>query len=324
MKMFAGRKFFAALACLAGFLAPAFAQDKLKIAIGQRGIWDGSLPELGQGAGIFKKHGLELELVYTQGTGETLQAVISGAADIGGGLGTLGVMGAFAKGAPIRVIAANMTGANDTYFYVPASSPLKSLKDADGKKVAISTNGSSTHMAAMELMKLHNVKFDLVTTGGPPQTFTTTMSGQVDVGWAAAPFGVEAVEQGRIRVVGRASDVVALRTQTSRVLAANLQSLERRKDVYERFMRAYRETLDWQYSDSAALKAYAELAGTTESVAMRLRDEFLPKKDVDPANIAGLEELMAQAVGFRFMPAALTAEQVKELIRLPAGTVVAR
>ena len=312
---------YALMGLLAATASPAVAQDRLKIAIGQRGIWDGSLPELGQGAGIFKKYGLELELVFTQGTGETLQAVISGAADIGGGLGTLGVMGAFAKGAPIRVIAANMTGANDTYFYVPANSPLQSLRDANGKKVAISTNGSSTHMAAMELMKLHNAKFELVTTGGPPQTFTTTMSGQVDVGWAAAPFGVEAVEQGRIRVIGRASDVVALRTQTSRVLIANLQSLERRKDVYERFMRAYRETLDWQYSDPAALAAYAKLAETTEHVAKRLRDEFLPKKDVDPGNIAGLEELMAQAVAFKFMGAVLTADQVKELVRLPKGTV---
>ena len=312
---------YAVMGLVAAIASPAVAQDRLKIAIGQRGIWDGSLPELGQGAGIFKKYGLELELVFTQGTGETLQAVISGAADIGGGLGTLGVMGAFAKGAPIRVIAANMTGANDTYFYVPANSPLQSLRDADGKKVAISTNGSSTHMAAIELMKLHNAKFELVTTGGPPQTFTTTMSGQVDVGWAAAPFGVEAVEQGRIRVIGRASDVVALRTQTSRVLVANLQSLERRRDVYERFMRAYRETLDWQYSDPAALAAYAKLAETTEHVAKRLRDEFLPKKDVDPGNISGLEELMAQAVAFKFMGTALTAEQVKELIRLPKGTV---
>jgi NitT/TauT family transport system substrate-binding protein len=312
---------YAVMGLVAAIASPAVAQDRLKIAIGQRGIWDGSLPELGQGAGIFKKYGLELELVFTQGTGETLQAVISGAADIGGGLGTLGVMGAFAKGAPIRVIAANMTGANDTYFYVPANSPLQSLRDADGKKVAISTNGSSTHMAAIELMKLHNAKFELVTTGGPPQTFTTTMSGQVDVGWAAAPFGVEAVEQGRIRVIGRASDVVALRTQTSRVLVANLQSLERRRDVYERFMRAYRETLDWQYSDPAALAAYAKLAETTEHVAKRLRDEFLPKKDVDPGNIAGLEELMAQAVAFKFMGTALTADQVKELIRLPKGTV---
>ena len=56
----------------------AFAQDKLKLAVGQRGNWDTSISELGQRVGIFKKHGIELELLYTQGGGETQQAVISG------------------------------------------------------------------------------------------------------------------------------------------------------------------------------------------------------------------------------------------------------
>jgi NitT/TauT family transport system substrate-binding protein len=310
----------AALAAL-GFLlsaqTPSEAQDRLRLAIGQRGIWDASVPELGQNAGIFKKHGLVLDIFFTQGAGETLQAVISGSADIGGGVGTLGVMGAFARGAPIRIIAGNMTGANDTYLYVPAESPLKSIKDADGKAVAFSTVGSSTHMVMMELQKLHNVKFNLVATGGPTPTMTSVMSGQVDVGWAAAPFGVQQQQDGKIRVLARASDVVPLRTQTSRVYAANLASLESKRNVYERFMLAYREALDWMYSDPAALKAYAELAGTTEQIAKRLRDEFLPKKDVDPANVSGLHELMAQAVSFKFMPAALTQEQLDTLIALP-------
>ena len=44
----------------------ASAQDTLKLAIGQRGNWDTSVSEIGQRAGIFKKHGLVLELLYTQ------------------------------------------------------------------------------------------------------------------------------------------------------------------------------------------------------------------------------------------------------------------
>src|SRR5207247_256497 len=83
----------------------AMAEDTLKLAIGQRGNWENAAPELGQEAGIFKKHGLVMELLYTQGAGETLQAVISGSVDIGIGVGTAGVLGAFAKGAPVRAIA---------------------------------------------------------------------------------------------------------------------------------------------------------------------------------------------------------------------------
>jgi NitT/TauT family transport system substrate-binding protein len=49
----------------------ANAQDNLKLAVGQKGNWATSVAEVGQRAGIFKKHGLTLELLYTQGSGET-------------------------------------------------------------------------------------------------------------------------------------------------------------------------------------------------------------------------------------------------------------
>src|SRR5690242_3652770 len=98
----------ALLALLAGGVAQA--EDTVKLAVGQRGNWDTSVSEIGQRAGIFKKHGLVLELVYTQGAGETQQAVISGSVDIGIAAGVMGVLGAFSKGAPVRVISAETTG----------------------------------------------------------------------------------------------------------------------------------------------------------------------------------------------------------------------
>src|SRR5690242_16921231 len=114
-------------------------QDKLRIAAGLAGTWENSFSELGQNAGFFKKHGLALEIFYTQGAGETQQAVISGSADIGTGVGAFNTFGAFAKGAPIRVIGATHTGANDLTWYVRADSSIKSPKDFAGKTVAYST-----------------------------------------------------------------------------------------------------------------------------------------------------------------------------------------
>src|SRR5262249_10593206 len=93
-----------ASAFLVGLNCAAVAQDQLRIAGGLAGTWENSFSELGQNAGFFKKHGLVLEIFYTQGAGETQQAVISGSADIGTGVGTFNTFGAFAKGAPIRVI----------------------------------------------------------------------------------------------------------------------------------------------------------------------------------------------------------------------------
>ena len=118
-------------ALLVGLNCAAVAQDQLRIAAGLAGTWENSFSELGQNAGFFKKHGLVLEIFYTQGAGETQQAVISGSADIGTGVGTFNTFGAFVKGAPIRVIGATHTGANDLTWYVKADSPIKSLTDTD-------------------------------------------------------------------------------------------------------------------------------------------------------------------------------------------------
>ena len=47
------------------------------------------------------------------------------------------------------------------------------------------------------------------------------MSGQIDIGWSSPPLGIEALEQGKIRIVARGSDVPTQRNQTVRVLIAN-------------------------------------------------------------------------------------------------------
>src|SRR5579872_4497232 len=130
---------FAGAALYAAALAstvPASADDTLRIAIGQRGLWDTSVAELGQRGGIFKKHGIVLDILYTQGGGETQQAVISGSVELGSSAGSLGVFGAYSKGAPVRIIGAEMTGGADLFWYVRADSPIKSLKDTGGKTIA--------------------------------------------------------------------------------------------------------------------------------------------------------------------------------------------
>lgn len=295
----------------------ASAQDRLKVAVGARGVGETFVPELGENAGIFKKHGLALEVLYTQGGGETQQVVISNSAHLGVGIGFLGTLGVFAKGAPVRVIGATYTGGNQLFWYVRADSPIKSLKETAGKSVAYSTNGSSTHTAVLALKKWSGVDFKPTQTGAAPATFTQVMSGQIEVGWAGAPFGVDAVEQGRTRVIAKASDDPVLDRQTIRLVIANADEMARRKDAFVRFMRAYRETLDWVYSTPEGLAAYAKWSNISESTARRALQEFLPKAAVDPDRISGLDDVMADAVTHKYMAAPLSKEQIAELIQIP-------
>jgi NitT/TauT family transport system substrate-binding protein len=297
-------------AAIALLLAPSMAAaETLKLAIGQRGNWENAAPHLGQAQGIFKKHGLELEILYTQGAGETLQAVIGGGADIGIGVGITGSMAAFAKGAPVRAIANSTTGAHDLYWYVPSASAVKSIKDAEGKTIAYSTNGSSTNLTALALIKQAGVNAKPTATGNPASTFTQVMSGQIDIGWSSPPFGLEALEKGDIRIVARGSEVPALKSQTVRIMITNLAALESRKDAIARFLAAYRETLDWMYASPDALKAYAEWVKVPESVAKRARDDFYPRENLRLDRLEGLDLAMADAVAFKFLTAPLTKEQ---------------
>jgi NitT/TauT family transport system substrate-binding protein len=297
---------------------PAHAQDTLKIAAGQRGNWDTTIAEVGQRGGIFKKHGLALEILWTQGGGETQQAVISGSVDVGVATGIMGVLSAFSKGAPVRIIGAETTGAADLYWYVPSTSPIKSLKDTDGKTIAYSTNGSSTHGIVTAFMKQYDLKAKPTATGGPAPTLTQVMTGQIDVGWSAPPFGLQQLDEGRIRIVATGNDAAIFKGQTVRLLITNVPTLQNRRDAIDRFMKAYRETIDWLYSnDPAPLQIYAEFVGISVDMAKRVRNDFFPRASVDPDKIVGLDTIVPDAVALKYTATQLSKEQLAELIQIP-------
>lgn len=295
---------------------PARAEEQLKLAIGQRGNWDTSVSELGQRMGFFKKRGLVLELLYTSGGGETQQAVLSGSVDIGVAAGLLGGLGIAAKNGPIRIISAETTGAADLFWYVPANSPIKSVADLAGKTVAYSTAGSSTNTVGLMMQAQSGVPFKLTSTGGLPATLTATMSNQIDVGWSAAPFGVDALREGKIRVVFHGNDVKAAQAQTVRINLTHANVLARRPAVIAQYMQAYRETLDWMYASPDAIKIYAEFAGVSPEVATLTREQFFPKSALDPDRIVGLESVMEDGVRLKFLAAPLTKEQLDKAVQL--------
>jgi len=305
-----------ALGCigLLGLDGAAQAQDRLKVATGGRGGWEVSVTELGMGAGMFKKHGLDIDLSYTEGSGETMQAAISGAVDLALGIGPFGLMGAYARGAPVRIIGGSMTGVNDQFWYAQASSPIKTGKDLAGRTVSYSTSGASTNAVVLGFKRTFGVEFNAVPTGGQAATLTQVLSGQIDVGWAAAPFAFKHLEAGTIKIVARANEVPELRQQSVRVMTANAAILGTKRDQIIRFLRGYRDTVDWMYTSNEAVERYAKIVDSTIEQARRTRDEFIKKEDLNPDRVEGLELLMKDAIAFKFLSAPLSAEQLRELV----------
>ena len=290
----------------------AFAQDKMKIAVGQGNTLDTAFIIAAKSVGIFTKYGLDPEFLTTSGGGETLQAVISRSVDLGIAAGTTGVLGAYAKGAPVRVISAQYRGLDESYVYVPGNSPIKSIKDADGKTMAFSTVGASTYSMVTGFAETFGVKPKFVPTGSIAATWATTMSGQVDIGWAAMPFGLLESHDGKIRILAWGKDVPALRTQTVRVNITHAGVLAERKDVLTKFMNAYQEALEWSYKTPEGLKAISAMVGFSETVVDETRSQLMTADRAQVFEIENLAQSMRDAIEFRYISAPLSAAQEAE------------
>jgi NitT/TauT family transport system substrate-binding protein len=304
------------LAAVVAVGEPSLAQEKLRVAVPQRGAWDAGLAELGNRGGIFKKHGLDLEILYTQAGPESMQALIAGSVDVATAAGVSAALGTFAKGAPIRIIGSEIIGSPDLYWYVPANSPIRKIEDMNGKTVAYSLTGSSSHVGLLALIAQYKLTAKPTSTGSITATLTQTMTGQVDVGFAAIPLFLDRIENGQIRIVATGQDVESLKTRTGRVNLTNVNMLRNRKDALVRFHRAYKDTIEWMYSDPAALKFFAEYSGLPESVVPRVRT-LIPKETMAPDRVVGIEQIVAEAVQMKFLAAPLTKEQIDELIQIP-------
>jgi NitT/TauT family transport system substrate-binding protein len=307
-----------ALAAAAVLGGPASADDTLRMVMGQINNWENQSPSLGQDAGIYKKHGLVVEMTGSAGAGETVQAVISGSADLGGGVGVAGALRAMAKGAPIRIILPAFTGTSDLYWYVKADSPIKSLKDlTDKNTIAYSTNGSSSNNIVIAFVEELGAKAKPTPTGSQPGTLTAVMSGQVDVGWAAPPFGLQDLKDGKIRIIARGSDVPSLRGQTVRSIIVNTNSLKTKHDAIMRFVDAYREAVDWMYADPKAMEMYAAKTKVSLDIVKQSAKDFQPKQTMQSDKMADMDGIVRDAVKLKFLDKPLTKEEIAEFIQIP-------
>ena len=298
------RSIMAALALLIAAVSTSLAAEKLKVAVPQKGFWDSSWVEFGEAAGFFKQAGLEIEVFYTEGGAQTIATVVSGSVDIAMSNGILGAIRAYAKGGdatPYRVISAEMTGANELFWWVKADSPIKSLKDADGKTIAFSSPGSSSNLILLTLLRQAGSKAKPTPTGGVPGTFTQTMTGQIDIGWSVVPFALKDVNDGRIRSVARASEATELQNQTIRANLANVNSLKTKRASIVKFMQVIEKSIDWAYSNPQAIDIFAKNMKVTRDIAKKAVDEFYPKSAMQLGEIRDLERSLKDALDFKFL-----------------------
>jgi NitT/TauT family transport system substrate-binding protein len=212
-----------------------------------------------QSEGFFKKANLDANITFGSGGADTLQAIVTGGADIAFGVGLLSVIGAQAKGAPVTVVANSMRGTPEIFFYVPKDSPIKSLKDLDGKELVYSRPGSTTHLLVQVLARELGIKPKFVSVGGMAASRTQVMSGQLATGWSAFPVNYDLVRKGEVRIVGSGADAKELAGDTVRVVVANSNWVQKNPDIAKRTMEALWQGLKFTYEGGdRSFKNYAE------------------------------------------------------------------
>jgi NitT/TauT family transport system substrate-binding protein len=291
------------------------AADRLVVSSGHQSGWDALVINFGVRKGFFQAKGLDVQIVDMDTGAPTVQAVVSGSVDLAVGVGIPGFMAAAMKGAPLKMISANFTGAGDFAWYVRSNSPIKSFKDiTPDTTVAYSSSGSSAQMVSLALMKEAGVNGRPVATGNAPATLTQVMTGQIDIGYDGnGGMGIAEFEHGDVRIIATGDDVPALRQQSVRGIVVTRETFAARRDQLVRFLDAYQQTIEWMYQDPAAFQWFADHAGTSLDEARRVVGLIYPKRALQLGPLQHLDRTITLAVEFKRIPGPPTDAQISDM-----------
>lgn len=290
--------------------------EKVRVAVSFLGLWTSSQPTFCRDRGEFRKAGLDVEVLSTRGGSENVQAVVTGAADIGYGVGIASVFAAAMRGARIKIISSNYTGQSDSFFYVRADSPIKSIADIQGKTIAYTRPGAASEALLRALKTEKKIDFKTVSGGAMDAIYAMTMTRQIDIGYSVPPYGIDALKKGEIRPVFDGDVVMSQRDVASRINIANADFVKDRRDVGTRFLKTLNQCISWMWTNKAeAAKIYAALNKIDDDVASRSL-VFYSQSAMALAPLRGFDAAIKQAIEDKFIDKAPSEEQIKNLVDL--------
>ena len=129
--------------------------------------------------GIFKKHGLDLDTIFIDGSVRGIQSLIAGDLGYTGAVGTA-VINAKLAGGDVAIIQSQM---NTLPYFVIGNANIKSPEDLRGKTAAVHIPGTSADFAlrlALSKIGIPYKDIKAVTLGGAPPRLNATINGQTD------------------------------------------------------------------------------------------------------------------------------------------------
>jgi NitT/TauT family transport system substrate-binding protein len=127
------------------------------------------------------------------------------------------------------------------------------------------------------------------------------------------PFALKDIEEGKARIVARASEAKELQNQTIRVNLANVNSLKTKRELITKFMQVIQKSIDWGYSNPKAIEIFAKNMKVTPEIAKKAVDEFYPKSAMQIGEIRDLDRSLKDALDYKFISSPKTAQDVAGL-----------
>ena len=172
---------------------PAAAQDTVRIALPTKTYYPTIISEAALRHKLFEKEGIKAELTVYRGGAEAFEAVAAGAADLTVG-STAIVAAGIRKGVHTQAVAGAGMGYTGWYLMVKPDSPIKDVKDLDGKKVGITSAGSASDIIARWTMADKKIKFTAVPLGGGGLV-PNMLSGNVDAIVLYSPLSFKVLQE---------------------------------------------------------------------------------------------------------------------------------
>jgi NitT/TauT family transport system substrate-binding protein len=218
--------------------APALAQKNVRInwtAVtgAQSGVY------VAQEEGLFKKNGLDVELIHIPSSSRGIQAILAGELAFSY-MDGLNAAQANLKGANLAMVA----GATNRFVFSLMSKPeIKKIADLRGKKIGITRVGSSTHTAALYALGRANLKpsdYQILPLMQVPNILTALMAGQIDAGIVSPPTNSRARKAGFNELMNLAKEGPET---VSVALGTTRNYIRDNEDTVRRVVRAYSEAV---------------------------------------------------------------------------------
>lgn len=280
----------------------AVASDgRISVTVGTQPIANGAPLWLGKNKGIFEKHGIDLD-IKTAESGAHIPGIISGSFDFAFA-NSASVMMAADKGLDVKFVvggaSSTTAGPEDTDAVVVAKdSSIKSVKDLEGKKVAvtvITSLGSTSIREAVKKAGGDPSKVEFVEVNFADSEAALT-NGQVDAAWLTEPFKTKALDHGAKVVSYNYKDMypnldIATYAATGAYMKANPEAVEK-------FRAAMTESLEYATAHPdevrATIKTYAQI---DDNILQRLTlPEFRGEFNKDGMNALATALLEYKAV----------------------------